>query len=64
MDRKKLIETNPYLRDPVRYRKDLFTNVSSSTAVETGKPVDEVTKSLQSVFPPSRLKKAASEPSR
>jgi hypothetical protein len=64
MDRKKLIETNPHLRDPARYRKDLLTNVSSSTAVETGQRVDEVAKSLQTAFPPSRIKKAASEPSR
>lgn len=46
MLKKPLIETNPYLKDPARYRRDLITNVSSSTAVETGRPIAEIVKSL------------------
>jgi hypothetical protein len=37
MNKRPLIETNPYLRDPEKFRKALITNVSSSTAVETVK---------------------------
>jgi hypothetical protein len=43
---KPLIETNPYLRDPEKFRKALITNVSSSTAVETGASVESVARTL------------------
>jgi len=43
---KPLIETNPYLRDPEKFRKALITNVSSSTAVETGASVKSVERTL------------------
>jgi len=46
MDKRPLIETNPYLRDPEKFRKALITNVSSSTAVETGAPVESITRTL------------------
>jgi hypothetical protein len=46
MPKKPLIQTNPYLNDRTRYHRDLVTNVSSSTAVETGASVAEVAKSL------------------
>ena len=36
MKNKPLIETNPYLKVPAKYRKALIANVASSTAVETG----------------------------
>jgi hypothetical protein len=39
MKHKPLIETNPYLRDPAKFRKALITSVASSTAIETGTPV-------------------------
>jgi hypothetical protein len=42
MDRKPLASTNPHLWDEVAYRKDLLANVSSSTAIETGMPVAEI----------------------
>jgi hypothetical protein len=42
MKQKPLIETNPYLRDPEKLRKLLITNVSSSTAIETGASVDSI----------------------
>lgn len=46
MEQKPLIETNPYLRDPEKFRKALITNVSSSTAVETGAPVESIARTL------------------
>lgn len=46
MEQKPLIETNPYLRDPEKFRKALITNVSSSTAVETGAPVASIARTL------------------
>jgi hypothetical protein len=46
MMRKPLIKTNPHLRVPAKYRKALITNVSSSTAVETGASVKSVERTL------------------
>ena len=46
MEQKPLIETNPFLRDPKKFRKALITNVSSSTAVETGAPVETIARIL------------------
>jgi len=42
MDKKSLIETNPYLKDPKKYREALIKSVSSSTAIETGVPVETI----------------------
>jgi hypothetical protein len=47
MKQKPLIETNPYLRDPEKLRKLLITNVSSSTAIETGASVDSIARMLE-----------------
>jgi len=46
MRKKPLIETNPYLKDPARYRRDLITSVSSSTAIETGARTETIARSL------------------
>jgi hypothetical protein len=46
MEQKPLIETNPYLRDPAKFRKALIANVSSSTAVETGAAVESIARAL------------------
>ena len=46
MDQKPLIETNPYLRDPVKFRKALITSVASSTAIETGAAVESIARML------------------
>ncbi|MBI5660315.1 MAG: hypothetical protein HZC43_12410 [Nitrosomonadales bacterium] len=46
MRKKTLIQTNPYLRAPEQYRKALVTNVSSSTAIETGAAVASIAKTL------------------
>jgi hypothetical protein len=46
MRTKPLIATNPHLKDPARYRRDLITSVSSSTAIETGAKVETIAKSL------------------
>jgi len=46
MQKKSLIHTNPYLRTPEQYRKMLVTNVSSSTAIETGASVASIAETL------------------
>jgi hypothetical protein len=46
MPKKPLIETNAYLRDPMLYRKALVTNVSSSTAIETGTKIEAIARAL------------------
>jgi hypothetical protein len=42
MDKKPLAYTNRHLVDAVTYQKDLLANVSSSTSIETGKRVAEI----------------------
>jgi hypothetical protein len=49
MQKKSLIQTNPYLRTPEQYRRMLVTNVSSSTAIETGATVASIVKTLSPV---------------
>jgi hypothetical protein len=44
--RQSLRETNPYLKDPDKYQKGLITNVSSSTAIETGASVESIARTL------------------
>lgn len=44
--KKSLFETNPYLKDAVKYRDMLITSVASSTAIETGASVEEIKKQL------------------
>jgi len=41
-----LLETNPYLKDPDKYQKALITNVSSSSAIETGASVESIEETL------------------
>ncbi len=57
MGQKPLIETNPYLRDPEKFRKALVTNVSSSTSVETGASVESIARTLIEGNLPHTLKK-------
>ncbi|MDO8412517.1 MAG: hypothetical protein Q7S51_01880 [Gallionellaceae bacterium] len=52
MQKKSLIQTNPYLRTLEQYRKMLVINVSSSTAIETGAPVASIAKTLSSESAP------------
>ena len=47
MEQKPLIETNPYLRDPEKFRKALITSVASSTSIETGVPVASIARMLE-----------------
>lgn len=47
MKQKPLIETNPYLRDPEKFRKALITSVASSTSIETGVPVALIARMLE-----------------
>ena len=56
MNKRPLIETNPYLRDPQKLRKLLITNVSSSTAIETGASVDSIARMLQETRNTTSLK--------
>jgi hypothetical protein len=49
MRKKSLIETNPYLQNLEKYRDSLITNVSSSTAIETGNSVQSVADTLTEV---------------
>jgi hypothetical protein len=46
MNTEPLIKTNPYLKAPDRYRKALIANVASSSAVETGAPVESIARTL------------------
>ena len=43
---KPLIETNPYLKNPKKYRKALLLTVASSTAIETGASVESIIRTL------------------
>ncbi len=56
MSKKPLIATNPYLKDPARYRRDLIKSVSSSTAIETGARVETIAKTLPAVPKPSSVR--------
>ena len=46
MRNKPLIQTNPHLRDPEKFRKTLTVNVASSTAVETGTAIETIARDL------------------
>jgi hypothetical protein len=46
MDKKPLANTNRHLRNTAAYRKALLTNVSSSTAIETGDRVADISRNL------------------
>jgi hypothetical protein len=43
---KPLIETNPHLKNPKKYRKALILSVASSTAIETGASVESIVRVL------------------
>ena len=58
MKSKPLIETNPHLKVPAKYRKALIVNVASSTAVETGASVESVARILAGPRKTPALKKA------
>ena len=49
MSKKSLIETNPYLQNSKKYRDSLITNVSSSTAIETGENVLSIADKLTEI---------------
>jgi len=57
MEKKPLIETNPFLRDPDKFRKALITSVASSTAIETGAPVASIARMLEEGEKPEPLTK-------
>ena len=49
MSKKSLIATNRYLQDSEKYRNSLITNVSSSTAIETGDSVWSIVNTVTEV---------------
>jgi hypothetical protein len=57
MKNKPLVETNPHLKIPAKYRKALIANVASSTAVETGASVESITRILAEQDKPLPIKK-------
>ncbi|MBA5866947.1 MAG: hypothetical protein GDA67_09680 [Nitrospira sp. CR1.3] len=57
MGDKPLIETNPHLKVTSKYRKALVANVASSTAVETGAPVESIVRILTEPRKTPALKK-------
>jgi hypothetical protein len=57
-----LLETNPHLRDPKKYQKALITNVSSSTAIETGASVESIAQTLTESEETDRIKKQQRSP--
>ena len=52
-----LIDTNPHLKIPTKYRKALIANVASSTAVETGASIESIARILTETKTPSPVKK-------
>ena len=57
MKNKPLIDTNPHLKIPAKYRKALIANVASSTAVETGASVESIARILAEQDKPLPIKK-------
>lgn len=57
MKNKPLIDTNPHLMIPAKYRKALIANVASSTAVETGASIESIARILTETSKPSPVKK-------
>ncbi len=60
MRKKPLIETNPFLKTPEKYRKALIASVASSTAIETGMPVEEIARMLSEKEKAKPVKKSKS----
>jgi hypothetical protein len=57
MKKKPLIDTNPHLKIPAKYRKALIANVASSTAVETGASIESIARILTETKKPLLAKK-------
>ena len=55
--KKPLIETNPYLKEPKKYRKALIITVASSTAIETGASVESIARTLSGKTKRKQIKK-------
>jgi hypothetical protein len=59
MKNKPLIETNPHLKVPAKYRKALIANVASSTAIETGATIESIARILAEPDKPIPIKKTS-----
>jgi hypothetical protein len=57
MKNKPLIDTNPHLKIPAKYRKALIASVASSTAIETGASIESIARVLTETNKPSPVKK-------
>ena len=58
MKKKSLIETNPHLRNPKKYRKARIMNVESSVAIEAGASVESIARMLTGEESGKRMKKS------
>jgi hypothetical protein len=47
MKRGSLLDVNPSLKDPKKFREFLIRNVATSTAIETGQSVATISKDLR-----------------
>jgi hypothetical protein len=57
MKKKPLIETNPYLKDPKKYREALIITVASSTSIETGASVESIARAMTGKSKAKSIKK-------
>lgn len=62
MSKKPLIKTNPYLKAKKKYRLALITNISSSTAIETGVAAEEIARILTQTGNAETVKKPKGSP--
>jgi hypothetical protein len=60
MSKKSLASSNRHLGDATAYRRGLLMNVSSSTAIETGQRVEEVSRRLAEDLAKGKLTRPAS----
>lgn len=61
MGKKSLASSNRHLGNAATYRSALLANVASSTAIETGQRIEEITRRLAYDLTNIRLKPAASQ---
>jgi len=60
MKKRTLSQTNPYLRDPARARRDLVRSIATSTAIETGEDAGEIERRIMAGYRPARRVELAS----
>jgi hypothetical protein len=60
MDKKSLANSNQHLRNTTAYSRALLRNVSSSTAIETGQRIEEISRRLSEDLAKEKLTRPAS----